>query len=80
MCYMSGAQDACRHSTFELSKAAVLRRLKLLIKTSLKPEWEFGLAPFSRDNHIPNVSFPAYFIIYRPFLFRHTELTLILLF
>jgi len=57
MCYMSGAQDACRHSTFELSKAAVQRRLKLLIKSSIKPEWEFGLAPFSRDNHIPNVSF-----------------------
>ena len=57
MCHMSGPQDACRHTTFELTKAAVHRRLKLIIKSTIKPEWDFGLAPFSRDYSIPNVSF-----------------------
>jgi len=63
MCHMSGSQDACRHTTFELTKAAVYRRLKLIIKSAIKPEWDFGLAPYSRDYSIPNVSsFPVILI------------------
>jgi hypothetical protein len=55
ICYMSGAMDATRHTTFELDQAAVYRRLCALIKPAIKADWKFGLAAYSRDNPVPQV-------------------------
>jgi hypothetical protein len=57
MCYMSGRHDPNRHTTFELTKAAVYRRLKTIAKSDWKDaEWEFGRSPYCREVRAPLVS------------------------
>jgi hypothetical protein len=57
MCYMSGRHDPSRHTTFELTKAAVYRRLKTIAKSDWEDaEWEFGRSPYCREVRAPLVS------------------------
>ena len=56
MCYMSGAMDPHRMSTFELSKESVYRRVKAIARTNMKgADWTWGKEPYTRENPPPSV-------------------------
>jgi hypothetical protein len=54
ICQMSGPMDPTRHSSFELSPANILRRVKDICKTA-QTEFAWGLEPYSQDRPAPVV-------------------------
>jgi hypothetical protein len=55
ICQMSGAMDPTRHSTYELSPADILRRVKDIYKTA-QTVFAWGLEPYSWDRPAPTVN------------------------
>ena len=49
MCYMSGRLDPNRVSTVKLSKEEVLRRAKIITKTTMSADWIWGMKPYKRS-------------------------------
>ncbi|KAK1649244.1 hypothetical protein QYE76_067049 [Lolium multiflorum] len=50
ICQISGRLDPTRISTFKLSKADVVAKAKLISKTKMLVDWEWGLKPLNRKH------------------------------
>ena len=63
MCFMSGAMDPNRMSTFELSKESIYRRVRAIARTEMKDgNWAWGKQPYDRENPPPSVRARAFFL------------------
>ena len=62
ICHMSGPLDPTRTNTFELSKDAIWRCVKVIATVRMTPDWEWGLEPHRRSNLPPSVSNTEYFL------------------
>ena len=68
ICQMSGRFDPSRLSTKEMPHDKVSYMVNYIANCKLKPDWQYGMAPFSRTNPPLMVSFLSSFVA--EFLFQ----------
>ena len=65
---MSGRFDPSRLSTREMPHDEVSYMVNYIANCKLKPDWQYGMAPFSRANPPPLVNFLSFFVAQFSFL------------